>query len=109
LSLTILDPDTALIVVDLQKGIVGLPFIHPHRWRDQPDPRSARCVSRTGTACSSGERSGPSARQAYEQGFNVTLAVDAMTDARSEAHAYCLTNVFPRLGETAQHKKSSTY
>jgi nicotinamidase-related amidase len=26
---TTLDPKTALIVVDLQKGIVGLPFIHP--------------------------------------------------------------------------------
>jgi nicotinamidase-related amidase len=40
------------------------------------------------------------ARQAYEQGFNVTLAIDAMTDARSEAHSNSLTNVFPRLGET---------
>jgi nicotinamidase-related amidase len=40
------------------------------------------------------------ARRAYEQGFNVALAVDASTDARSEAHAYSLANVFPRLGET---------
>ena len=40
------------------------------------------------------------ARQAYEQGFNVTLAVDAMTDTRPEAHAYSLSHVFPRLGET---------
>lgn len=40
------------------------------------------------------------ARQAYELGFNVTLAVDAMTDARPEAHAYSLSAVFPRLGET---------
>jgi nicotinamidase-related amidase len=40
------------------------------------------------------------ARQAYEAGFNVTLATDAMTDARAEAHAYSITNVFPRLGET---------
>ncbi len=29
MALTILDPKTALIVVDLQKGIVGYPFIHP--------------------------------------------------------------------------------
>ena len=44
------------------------------------------------------------ARQAYELGFNVTLAVDAITDARPEAHAYSLSHVFPRLGEagTAQ-------
>ena len=40
------------------------------------------------------------ARQAYEQGFNVTLAIDAMTDMRAEAHDYSIKNVFPRLGET---------
>jgi nicotinamidase-related amidase len=40
------------------------------------------------------------ARQAYEAGFNVTLALDAMTDVRPEAHDYSLRNVFPRLGET---------
>ena len=39
------------------------------------------------------------ARQAYEQGFNVTLAVDAMTDIRAEAHEYSIKNVFPRVGE----------
>jgi nicotinamidase-related amidase len=44
------------------------------------------------------------ARQAYEQGFNVTLAVDAMTDARAEAHDYSIRNVFPRLGQTATSK-----
>ena len=40
------------------------------------------------------------ARQAYELGFNVTLAIDAMTDPRPEAHAYSLGAVFPRLSET---------
>jgi nicotinamidase-related amidase len=40
------------------------------------------------------------ARQAYEQGFNVTLAIDAMTDMRSQAHDYSISQVFPRLGET---------
>jgi nicotinamidase-related amidase len=40
------------------------------------------------------------ARQAYEAGFNVTLAIDAMTDARPNAHDYSIANVFPRLGET---------
>lgn len=40
------------------------------------------------------------ARQAYENGFNVTLAIDAMTDTRPEAHDYSIRNVFPRLGET---------
>jgi len=40
------------------------------------------------------------ARQAYELGFNVTLATDAMTDGRADAHAWSLTRVFPRIGET---------
>ncbi|PXA84840.1 hydrolase [Nostoc sp. 3335mG] len=40
------------------------------------------------------------ARQAYEAGFNVTLAIDAMTDMRAEAHAYSIGHIFPRLGET---------
>ena len=31
---------------------------------------------------------------------NVTLATDAMTDVRPEAHEYSLKYVFPRLGET---------
>jgi len=40
------------------------------------------------------------ARQAYEFGFNVTLAVDAMTDTNPEAHLNSVTRIFPRLGET---------
>jgi isochorismate hydrolase len=30
----------------------------------------------------------------------VTLATDAMTDLRAQAHEYSIANVFPRLGET---------
>lgn len=44
-------------------------------------------------------------RQAYEQGFNVTLAIDAMTDIREEAHQYSIRNVFPRVGETGSTKE----
>ena len=40
------------------------------------------------------------ARQAYELGFNVTLAINAMTDMKSDAHTNSITNIFPRLGET---------
>ena len=29
MALATLDPNTALIIVDLQKGIIGLPAIHP--------------------------------------------------------------------------------
>ncbi|MDB6079479.1 MAG: hydrolase [Akkermansiaceae bacterium] len=40
------------------------------------------------------------ARSAYELGFNVTLAIDAMTDLRPEAHANSIERIFPRLGES---------
>jgi nicotinamidase-related amidase len=40
------------------------------------------------------------ARQAYESGFNVALAIDAMTDMRAECHTNSVERIFPRLGET---------
>ena len=40
------------------------------------------------------------ARQAHELGFNITLAIDAMTGSSAEAHDYSVTRVFPRIGET---------
>lgn len=52
----------------------------------------------TGVATSIGVES--TARQAFEAGFNVTLAIDAMTDLRPEAHEASITYIFPRLGET---------
>lgn len=52
----------------------------------------------TGVATSIGVES--TARQAYEAGFNVTLAIDAMADLRPEAHNSSISNIFPRLGET---------
>jgi nicotinamidase-related amidase len=173
MGLTTLDPQTVLIVVDLQKGIVGSPFVHPigevvtracsladafrqrglpvvlvnvaggapgrterpsripepfpTGWTDlipeldqQPsdivvtkrtwgafastdleDRLKARGVTQVGvTGVATGTGVEATARQAYEQGFNVTLAIDAMTDMRPEAHDYSIANVFPRLGET---------
>ncbi len=171
MALTTLDPNTALIIVDLQKGIVGLPVSHPigdiiARTRALADAFRARglpvvLVNVTGGAPGRTEQKRPAtprpdgwteliaerdqhpsditvtkqgwgafastnlearlkalgvtqvvvtgvatatgveatARQAYEAGFNVTLATDAMTDMRPEAHAYSIANVFPRLGE----------
>jgi nicotinamidase-related amidase len=52
----------------------------------------------TGVATSIGVES--TARQAYEAGFNVTLATDAMTDLNPEAHERSVHLIFPRLGET---------
>ena len=60
--------------------------------------RGVTQVVLTGVATGTGVES--TARQAYEQGFHLTLATDAMTDPRPEAHEYSLTHVFPRLGET---------
>jgi nicotinamidase-related amidase len=170
---TTLDPKTALIVVDLQKGIVSSPFLHPvadvikntqallatfrelhlpvvlvnvtggapgrteqprrlatfpegfadlipeldHQPNDivvtkrtwgafastdleaQLKTHGVTQVVITGVATGTGVEA--TARQAYEAGFNVTLATDAMTDLRPEAHAYSLAHVFPRLGETS--------
>ena len=173
MPLTILDPSTALIVIDLQKGIANGNFIDPigevidrtralidvfraknlpvvlvnvagrAPGRTEQGPRvsqafpegwtgllpqldqqpgdiavtkrswgafattdlehqlKARSVTQVvvvGVATSVGVEA--TARQAYEQGFNVTLALDAMTDIREEAHEYSIRNVFPRLGET---------
>jgi len=172
MSVTALDPQTALIVVDLQQGIIGSRFIHPiaevinqtrslsegfrdnelavvlvkvagrapgrrepparlrtlpEGWTDlipelDPQPSDILVTKTTwgafastgldaglkqesftqavitGVATSTGVES--TARQAYEEGFNVTLAIDAISDVRPEAHAYSLKHVLPRLGET---------
>lgn len=172
MPLTTLDPKTAVVIIDLQKGIVAMPTVHPTAdvisrsraladafrarglpvvlvnvaggapgrteqprragpfpdgWTDlvpelnrQPDDiavtkwtwgafpstdlerqlkaRGVTQVVITGVATGSGVEA--TARQAYEAGFNVTLAIDAMTDMRAEAHDYSIAKVFPRLGET---------
>jgi nicotinamidase-related amidase len=168
MPLTALDPKTALIVVDLQKGIIGSPSAHPigevverahslaavfrrhglpvalvnvaggapgrterppridvfpEGWTDlipelDQQPSDIVVTKRTWgvfastdlkalgvtqvviTGVATGTGVEATARQAYEQGFNVTLAIDAMTDMRAQAHDYSIANVFPRLGET---------
>ncbi|XHS78440.1 isochorismatase family protein [Burkholderiaceae bacterium UC74_6] len=39
------------------------------------------------------------ARQAFDLGFNIAFATDAMTDLNAEAQANSLARIFPRLGE----------
>ena len=51
-----------------------------------------------GVATSIGVES--TARQAHENGFNVTLATDAMSDMNPDAHANSVTRIFPRMSET---------
>jgi nicotinamidase-related amidase len=173
MPLTILDPNTALIVIDLQKGIVDGRFLHPigeiidrtralldvfrakklpvvlvnvagrPPGRTEHGPRSSQTftggwtdflpqldqqpgdivvtkrswgafattnlegqlkalgvtqVVVAGVATSGGVEA--TARQAYELGLHVTLALDAMTDIRADAHEYSIRSVFPRLSET---------
>jgi nicotinamidase-related amidase len=172
MPLTTLDPKTALVIIDLQRGIVALPLA-PHsaaeivkrsaaladafrrhklpvvlvnvtagapgraeqsRGGDFPagfadlvpelnrQPSDHLVTKRTwgaftntdldaylkqhgvtqivlvGIATSVGVES--TARFANELGYNVTLAVDAMTDLHGDAHANSLARIFPRLGET---------
>ncbi|MGW2517010.1 hydrolase [Streptomyces sp. NPDC001617] len=52
----------------------------------------------TGIATSIGVES--TARAAYEHGYHVTLATDAMSDMSPEAHLNSVERIFPRLGET---------
>ena len=58
-----------------------------------------------GVATSAGVES--TARHAHELGFNVALAVDAMTDMNADAHHNSITRIFPRLGETGTTRRSS--
>jgi nicotinamidase-related amidase len=61
--------------------------------------RGVTQVVLAGIATSIGVES--TARAAYEHGYNVVLATDAMTDASAEAHQNSVERIFPRLGETA--------
>jgi nicotinamidase-related amidase len=172
MTISALDPQTALLVVDLQKGIAGLPAAHPMRdvvgnavalleafrsrglpvvlinvdgrapgrseqafttpvlpdgWTEllpelnrQPTDhvvtkRTWGAFSKTdlegylrecgvtqivvcGVSTSAGVES--TARQGHELGFNIALAVDAMTDLNADAHHNSVTRIFPKLGET---------
>lgn len=172
MTVTTLDPKSALIVVDLQKGIASLPTVHPidavikhvvalteafrghglpvvlvnvaggapgrteqpQRRREFPagwtdlipelnqQPQDHVVTKLTpgaftntgleahlrslgvtqvviaGVATSNGVE--VTARQAYELGFHVTLATNAMTDLDAGAHTHSVTQVFPRIGET---------
>jgi nicotinamidase-related amidase len=173
MAITSLDKNVALIVIDLQKGIVGMTTAHPvagvienacalaeafrhHHlpvvlvnvtggapgraektrnlsdlpadWADlipelNQQPGDHLVTKRTwgaftdtgldahlkalgvtqvviaGVATTAGVES--TARFAHEYGFNVLLAIDAMTDMSLEAHDNSVARIFPRLGETA--------
>ena len=171
MAATTLDPNTALLVIDLQKGTVAVPTAQPigevveraaamadafrrhglpvvlvhvdggppgrtERARHEPlpagwadlvpalnrQPQDHLVTKRTpgaftntdleahlkeqgvtqvvivGVATSNGVEA--TARHAFELGFNVTLAIDAMTDLDLDAHRNSVARIFPKLGET---------
>ncbi|MFE6134132.1 hydrolase [Streptomyces sp. NPDC056437] len=177
MALTTLDPTTALVVIDLQQGIVGRP-VAPHSgadvvaraarladaFRAQRSPvvlvrvsfaadeadalpgrtdagprgampegwdviveelaggshipvtkhnwgafhgtdldvqlrrRGVRQIVLAGISTSIGVET--TARAAYEHGYHVTLATDAMSDTDADAHRNSVERIFPLLGET---------
>jgi len=173
MPLSQLDTNCALIVIDLQKGIVGLPTAHPsaavvgqsvqlvkafrakglpvvlvnvngaapgrtdtgpskmaftsdwtelvpelghdandhhvtkqrrgaflgtdlHAWLTERDVTQ---IVMAGIATSIGVES--TARSAYDYGYHVVFAVDAMTDLDLVNHNHSIEKIFPRMGETA--------
>jgi nicotinamidase-related amidase len=175
MTVTAIDPKTALVVIDLQKGILGMETVHPvdqileraatlarefrrrglpvvlvnvdggapgrtsagparpPGWTPPPDwadladeldvqPSDLLVTKKTwgafhgttlheqlqrlgvtqivlaGISTSAGVET--TARAAYEHGYNVALATDAMTDRVAEAHHNSVEWIFPRLGET---------
>jgi nicotinamidase-related amidase len=101
MPLTSLDPVTALVVIDLQRGVVGLPTAHPVQQVVANAALRRRRVTQLvlcGISTSAGVET--TARAAFEHGYNVTLAVDAMTDSSADAHCNSVERIFPRLGET---------
>lgn len=173
MAITTLDTNTALIIIDLQKGIIALPTAHPAQpvieksatlakafrrhqrpvvvvnvvghapGRNDSGPASNAplpsdwaeltpeldiqdsdiMISKTtwgafnktdldqqlqklgvtqvvivGIATSIGVES--TARQAFELGYNVTIATDSVTDLNIDTHNNSCDRVFPRLAET---------
>lgn len=45
------------------------------------------------------------ARAASERGYNISFAIDAMTDKSPEAHHNSLQHIFPRIGETGSTRE----
>ena len=77
-----------------------------HRWgaftgSDLDEQLRARGVTQVvigGVSTSVGVET--TARSAYELGYNVVLAVDAMLDRDPVCHEHSIARVFPKLGET---------
>lgn len=175
MPVTTIDPKPALVIVDLQKGIMAAPAVHPldgivkqsaslaaafrrhglpvvlvnvagrapgriqaaspvgsaalpPDWTEivadlDPQPEDLRVTKHvwgaftgttldaqlkelgvtqvvlTGVSTSVGVES--TARSAYEHGYHVVVATDAVSDTNADTHANSVERIFPKLGETA--------
>jgi nicotinamidase-related amidase len=99
-------PDGWDVIVPELAGHPGDLTVTKHNWGAfhgtdldvQLRRRGVTQIVLTGIATSIGVES--TARAAYEHGYHVTLATDAMTDLDAEAHRGSVERIFPRLGET---------
>lgn len=93
-------------VVDELSGHDGDIHVTKHNWGAfhgtdldvQLRRRGVTQILLTGVATSLGVES--TARAAFEHGYNISLATDAMTDMNADAHRNSIERIFPRLGET---------
>jgi len=69
--------------------------VHEHGSGGVSEETGCTQVVIAGVATSIGIES--TARQAHERGFNVTLAIDAMTETSPDSHVNSITRIFPKL------------
>lgn len=98
-------PDFAQLVDDLEPDLARDIFITKRQWGAfygteldlQLRRRKVTGIVMCGIATSIGVES--TARDAYERGYSLSFASDAMTDLFDDAHANALARIFPRIGE----------
>lgn len=98
-------PDFQKIVDELEPDPARDIFITKRQWGAfygteldlQLRRRKVTGIVMCGIATSIGVES--TARDAYERGYNLAFASDAMTDLFDDAHKNALARIFPRIGE----------
>jgi nicotinamidase-related amidase len=92
-------------IVDEVKALSTDIFVTKGTWNafyntplhDELQKRNITGIVLVGVSTSAGVEG--TARAASERGYNVSFAVDAITDTNPEAHLNSIKNIYPRLGE----------
>jgi nicotinamidase-related amidase len=98
------DPDFSDLVDDIKKEPTDI-FITKSTWNafyntllhEELQKRNITGIVIGGVSTSAGVEG--TARAASERGYNISFALDAMTDLNMEAHHNSIRHIFPRLGE----------